>query len=100
MPGALAGRRVAIAGPLALAALQLERWRAEQGLEASLSMRPHFNLGAAVLALRCGEAGLVLSPEAALRELPDGAGADLLLLAGLDAIPSPCWIARPGGDGR
>ena len=95
-PGALAGRRVAIADPLTLAALRLERWRAEQGLEASMAMLQHPNLGAAVLSLRRGEVDVVLAPEAALRELPGTTGADLQLLVDLGAIPSPCWIAGPG----
>jgi phosphonate transport system substrate-binding protein len=95
-PGALAGRRVATADSLTLASLRLERWRAEQGLEASLSMRPYPNLGAAVLALGRGEVEAVLAPKAALRELPDGAGAGLQLLVDLGAIPTPCWVAEPG----
>ena len=95
-PGALVGRRVAIVDPLMLAALKLQRWRAEQGLEATLQTRPHPNLGAAVLALRRGEADLVLAPESALRELPDGTGTELQSVVMLGVIPSPCWVARPG----
>jgi len=94
-PGALAGRRIAILDPHTLAALKLERWRAEQGLQATLSMRPYSNLGAAVLALRRGEVDAVLTPETALRELSDAAGADLQRLVDLGAIPTPCWVAGP-----
>jgi len=95
-PGAMAGRRVATADALTLAALKLERWRAEQGLEGTLQIRPHPNIGAAVLALRRGEVDLALAPESALRELPDGPGADLRSVVQLGVIPSPCWVARPG----
>ena len=94
-PAALRGRTVAMLDPLSLTATVGRRWLQQQGLAEHVTVQALPSINSMLFALDRGEVDAFVAADTQLRSLPAATPRGERVLARVEGIPAPLYLARP-----
>ncbi len=94
-PAALRGRTVAMLEPLSLTATVGRRWLQQQGLADAVTVQTQPSINSMLFALERGEVDAFVAADTQLRSLPAATPRGERVLARMEGIPAPLFLARP-----
>jgi len=94
-PAALRGRTVGMLDPLSLTATVGRRWLQQQGLADTVTVQTLPSINSMLFALERGEVDAFVAADTQLRSLPAATPRGERVLARVEGIPAPLYLARP-----